>query len=119
MITKSPLRNIAHSRSGDKGIHANVGVIAYTKEAFEFLSKELTQERVEQFFKDKFPDSLKGVKRYELSNLLSFNFVLEGILGEGGSLSLRTDAQGKVLGQVMLELLLPIPKQLLEGNLSC
>jgi hypothetical protein len=119
MTSKSPLRNVAYARSGDKGIHANIGVIAYSKEAFEFLSKELTQELVELFFKEKFPDSLKGVKRYELPNLLSFNFVLEGILGEGGSLSLRTDAQGKVLGQVMLELLLPIPKLLLEGNSSC
>ena len=113
-ILKTSLKNIAHARSGDKGIHANVGVIAYNKECFDFLLEELTEELVEQFFKDKFPKSLKKVTRYVLPNLFSFNFFLEGILGQGGSLSLRTDAQGKVLGQVMLELPMSIPKQLLE-----
>ncbi len=101
------LGQIAHARSGDKGSDANVGVIAYTRAGYDFLAGSLSANAVKSFF-----DSLRptGVTRYELPNLLAFNFILHNILAPGGSLSLRTDAQGKALGQTLLELPLEIPE---------
>lgn len=95
------LREIAYARSGDKGSSANIGVFAYKAEDFERLKNNLTANRVDQFFK---PLGVTKTIRYELPHLLAFNFVLEGVLGEGGSRSLRIDAQGKTLGQALLEM---------------
>ncbi len=99
------LGEIAYARSGDKGSGANVGVIAHTQAGFDYLRKALPASRVERFFR---PLGCGKVVRYELPNLLAFNFVLPGVLAGGASRSLRTDAQGKTLGQVLLELKLPI-----------
>ena len=108
------LYDIAHARSGDKGSGANVGVIAYTPAGYAFLREALTAERVEAFFK---PLGVGKVTRYELPNLESFNFLLPQILAGGGSRSLRVDAQGKTLGQALLELPLDIPVDLLDACL--
>src|SRR5439155_18017190 len=101
---------IAHARSGDKGASANIGVIAYAPRGFEFLRVALQASRVQEFFK------LLGVgkvTRYELPNLGALNFVLSEILDGGGSLSLRIDAQGKALGQALLDLQIDVPESLL------
>jgi len=95
------LKELAHARSGDKGSNANIGVIAYNKENYLFLKKHLTEERVASHFACL---ECREVKRFELPNLLAFNFVLYGALAGGGSVSLRTDAQGKALGQAMLQM---------------
>ncbi|MDA1014964.1 MAG: DUF1446 domain-containing protein [Planctomycetota bacterium] len=94
------LYDIACARSGDKGINANVGVIARNSGVWEFLRGWLTADRVAEFFASLGMDS---VERFELSNLRALNFVLRGVLRR----SLRTDAQGKTLGQVLLEMPLP------------
>jgi hypothetical protein len=99
------LSDIAHARSGDKGASANIGVIAFTPDGYRLLQKHLTAEVVAKFFA---PLKTTSVKRYELDNLNALNFVLENILDGGGSVSLRADAQGKALGQQLLELRLPI-----------
>ena len=91
------LRDIAYARSGDKGIHANVGVIARCSADYVRLCQEATIERVAAHFGI---DDVRRVVRYELPNLRAVNFVLYGILAN----ALRVDAQGKTLGQVMLEL---------------
>jgi hypothetical protein len=108
MKKKIRLRELAHARSGDKGNSSNIGVIAYTPEGFEIIKKELTEERVCQFFKPLNPIS---VKRYELPNLLALNFLLEGVLAGGGSRSLRIDSQGKALGQAILEMLIEVEEK--------
>lgn len=95
------LGKIAHARSGDKGSDANIGVIAYTQEGYDFLEKNLTAEAVNDFF---LPLGVQETIRYELPNLLAFNFVLKGVLNGGGSRSLRADAQGKALGQALLQM---------------
>ena len=105
------LGQIAHARSGDKGAAANIGVIAYTDAGYEFLRGNLSTQRVEQFFK---PMGVGKVIRYDLPNLLAFNFILPNILDGGGSLSLRLDAQGKALGQALLEMELEIPPEMLD-----
>lgn len=100
------LGKIAYARSGDKGAGANVGVIAHTADGFAFLRRTLTAERVEAFFSHATPGR---VIRYELPNLLALNFVLPTILDGGGSVSLRVDAQGKALGQAILEMPIEVP----------
>ncbi len=97
---------LAHARSGDKGNTANIGVLAYTDEAYDWLKIELTTDRVKSFFQEV---CYGEVSRYELPNLLAFNFVLQDVLGGGGSQSLRVDAQGKALGQAILQLEIPAP----------
>lgn len=95
----APLARVAHARSGDKGDTANLGVIARRPEHYPILLRELTAERILRFFSDR----VKGpVERYELPNLGALNFVLHRALGGGGTVSLRTDAQGKTLACALL-----------------
>jgi hypothetical protein len=98
---KIPLSRIAHARSGDKGDTCNVGVIAYDARHYPLLVREVTAERVKQFF----GDYVKGkVERYELPNLGALNFLLHEALGGGGTLSLRIDAQGKTMSAALLRM---------------
>lgn len=103
------LGDIAHARSGDKGNHANIGVIAWTAAGYEFLGKVLTESRVAEFF---LPLRPRQVQRYQLPGIHAYNFVLNGILGGGASRSLRIDSQGKTLGLAILEMPLPKPLNL-------
>lgn len=98
------LGDIAYARSGDKGTGANIGILAYDPEGYDYLQRELTADRVAAYFA---PMNPGDITRYELPNLLALNFVLPQVLAGGGSRSLRIDAQGKSLGQVLLELELP------------
>ena len=102
------LSDIAYARSGDKGSGANVGMIATSPAVYNVLRERLTAEVVESFFAAL---AARGVVRYELPNLGALNFVLPEVLGRGGSLSLRTDAQGKALGQQLLEMMIDVPEE--------
>ncbi len=104
------LGDIAYARSGDKGAGANIGVIARTSAGYEFLRDRLLPAVVERYFVRLHPGP---VVRYELPNLGALNFVLPDILGGGGSVSLRIDAQGKALGQIILEMPIELPDELL------
>ncbi|HZZ27261.1 MAG TPA: hypothetical protein VFE46_04575 [Pirellulales bacterium] len=103
-----PLSKIAHARSGDKGNHANIGVIAYTPTGFQFLQSELTAERVADFFASLKPSQ---VNRFELPKLGALNFLLLHALAGGASQSLRIDTQGKLLSMAILDLPLPAPSE--------
>ena len=105
------LREIAHARSGDKGNHANIGVIAYTQAGFEYLGRVLTESRVAQYF---LPLRPRQVERFELPGIRAYNFVLSHVLDGGASRSLRIDSQGKLLGLALLEIELPRPANLDE-----
>ncbi len=100
-MTTVPLRSLAKARSGDKGAHANIGVIALEEEHFAKLKEVLTEERVAAYFAGLEPSA---VQRYELPKLQALNFVLKGVLQGGGNSSLRIDAQGKALAQALLEM---------------
>jgi hypothetical protein len=100
------LVDIAHARSGDKGDTANVGLIALRPQWFPFLEKYVTRERVQQHFRGVITGD---VERYELPNLKALNFLLHGALDGGGTLSLKTDAQGKVFSTALLRLVLEVP----------
>jgi len=109
---KIPLSRIAHGRSGDKGDTANIGVIAYDERHYPVLVREVTVDRV----KAHFGNYVKGdVERYELPNLGALNFLLYGALGGGGTLSLRTDAQGKTYSAALLRMEIEIDEHEL-GN---
>jgi hypothetical protein len=102
----APLSRIAHTRSGDKGDTANIGVIAYRQEDYPILLREVTAARVKAYF----GDLVKGdVERFELPNLGALNFLLHHALGGGGTVSLRIDPQGKTLGAALLNLEIEIP----------
>lgn len=105
------LGQVAHTRSGDKGNHANVGVIAYTPAGFEYLRQHLTAEVVAGYFASLNPTS---VERFELPRLGAMNFLLYNALAGGASRSLKIDTQGKLLGTSLLELELPRPDNLAE-----
>ena len=93
------LREVAFSRSGDKGDVSNIGVVPYREADFGWLREELTVERVRAVF----GDLVKGrVTRYELPGIGALNFVLEEALSGGVSRSLNLDAHGKSWGNLML-----------------
>src|ERR1043166_7429570 len=96
---KVPLSRLAHTRSGDKGDTCNVGVIALDERDYPVLLREVTADRVKRHFGDRV---LGDVERFELPNLGALNFLLHGALGGGGTVSLRTDAQGKTFGAALL-----------------
>lgn len=98
------LRELATARSGDKGNHANIGILARSAEAFDVLKRELTPLAVATYFASLGPSR---VVRYELPNVHAFNFMLYDVLAGGASRSLRFDTQGKLLGTAILDLELP------------
>jgi hypothetical protein len=102
---KRRLVDIAYARSGDKGDTANVGLIALEPEYFPLLVKAVTVARVRRHFKG----MVRGVERFELPNLNALNFLLHGALDGGGTISLKTDAQGKVYSTALLRMEIPVP----------
>ena len=108
---KVPLIELAHGRSGDKGDTANIGLIALKDEYYPILVREVTPERV----KEHFGELCKGsVERFELPNLHALNFLLHQSLGGGGTVSLRTDAQGKTFSAALLRMAVDVG----EGELA-
>lgn len=100
------LLDIAHARSGDKGDTANVGVIALEPRWYEVLEQFVTRKRVAEHFRGMIDGD---VERYELPNLNALNFLLHGALDGGGTLSLKTDAQGKVYSTALLRMVIDVP----------
>ncbi|MEE2703051.1 MAG: acyclic terpene utilization AtuA family protein [Myxococcota bacterium] len=106
------LGTVLGARSGDKGGNANVGFWARTPEAYLWMADFLTSERIQELY----PEARdKRVERFDLPNILSVNFVIHGLLGEGVSASLRTDPQAKMLGEELRVARVPIPESLLEA----
>lgn len=107
------LSRLADARSGDKGEGSNVGVIARSREAYAFLEKELTAERVRAAMAG---INRGAVKRYEAPGLGVLNFLLLDSLGGGGSASLKTDAQGKTHGLALLRMTIDVPQAVLDAT---
>jgi len=109
-----PLIEIAHARSGDKGNHSNIGVIARKAEYLPWIRAALTEQAVASYMQHVL-DAKKGrVIRYELPGLNALNFMLENALGGGGVASLRIDPQGKAFAQQLLDMPVKVPANLLE-----
>jgi hypothetical protein len=101
------LQALAHARSGDKGDTANVGLIARDPKDYALLVREVTAARVARHFQDMITGP---VERYELPNLHALNFLLHGALDGGGTVSLKTDAQGKVFSTALLRMEVRVPR---------
>jgi hypothetical protein len=108
VIDEQRLEDIAHGRSGDKGNHANIAILAYTQEGYAFLGEYLQPEVVSSYFASLHP---ARVERFLAPNVLGLNFILYDVLGGGASCSLRTDTQGKTLALALLHMPL---RQLLD-----
>jgi hypothetical protein len=104
-----PLSRIAHGRSGDKGNHCNVAIIAYTPAGFAWLRQHLTADAVARYFAPLRPSR---VERFEAANLLALNFLLYDALAGGASRSLRSDNQGKTFALALLGMPIPPPADL-------
>jgi len=100
------LGDVAIARSGDKGNHANLGVVCRRAEDYPWLIARLTAQRVHDYFKDW---GAERVERFELPNVHALNFVLYNALAGGASCSLRIDTQGKLLGTAAMKMPLPGP----------
>ena len=98
------LRELAHSRTGDKGDTSNISVIAFKAQDYPRLLKALTAERVAEYFAELLGDDVLRVRRYELPKVHALNFVLPGILKGGVTRSLALDAHGKALGAALLDI---------------
>lgn len=104
---KRRLADIAYARSGDKGDTANVGLVARDPKHYPVLVREVTAPRVAAHFQGMLTGS---VERFELPNLNALNFLLHGALGGGGTISLKTDAQGKTLSTALLRMEIEVPE---------
>ena len=105
-MAKIQLRQIAHARSGDKGDTANVGLIALKPEYYPILVDQVTAGRVKQHFQGVCQGE---VERFELPNLNALNFLLHQALDGGGTLSLKTDPQGKTYSSALLRMEIDVP----------
>lgn len=109
---KVQLVKLAHARSGDKGDTANIGLIALKPEYYPLIDRQVTRARVARHFRG----IIKGdVERFALPNLNALNFLLHGALGGGGTISLKTDAQGKVYSTALLRMEIDVPRSLKIG----
>jgi len=103
------LRQLAHSRSGDKGNTSNIAVIAYHADLYPFIREQLSVERM----KARYDGLVRGpIKRYAVDRLGVLNFVCEGALGGGVSRNLCLDNYGKTLASAVLDLQIEIPDEL-------
>src|SRR5436305_12174683 len=108
-MARVQLRRIAHARSGDKGNMANIGLIALKPEYYPVLVEQVTPERVKNHFREL---CFGPVERFEVPNLHALNFLLHDALDGGGTLSLRTDAQGKTYSGALLRMEIDGPEDL-------
>ena len=106
-MKRRQLVEFAHARSGDKGDTANVGLIALKPQYYPLLVKQVTAARVARQFKGMITGT---VERFELPNLRALNFLLHGALDGGGTISLKTDAQGKVFSTALLRMEIEVPR---------
>jgi hypothetical protein len=107
------LRELAHSRTGDKGDTSNISVIAFDPEDYALLEREVTAERVKALFAGVVTGE---VVRYVLPQLGALNFVMKGALGGGVTRSLALDAHGKSLSSALLDLDVCVPESGERGD---
>ncbi|HXG93971.1 MAG TPA: hypothetical protein VNN73_16625 [Blastocatellia bacterium] len=108
-MAKIKLIHLAHARSGDKGDTANVGLIALKPEYYPILVEQVTAERVKEHFRE---ICFGDVERFEITNLHALNFLLHESLDGGGTISLRTDAQGKTYSAALLRMEVEVDEML-------
>jgi hypothetical protein len=111
-MAKVRLLQIAHARSGDKGDTANVGIIALKPEYYPVLVEHVTADRVKEHFRG---ICFGDVERFEVPNLGALNFLLHHSLDGGGTISLKTDAQGKTYSTALLRMEIDVDPKMAEA----
>jgi hypothetical protein len=114
-MAKIKLLHLAHARSGDKGDTANIGLIALKPEYYPILVEQVTAERVKEHFKG---ICFGEVERFEVPNLEALNFLLHNSLDGGGTISLKTDAQGKTYSSALLRMEIEVDDRMQIANQS-
>lgn len=109
-----PLIKLAVARSGDKGNHSNIGVMARKPEYLAWIAAALSEATVAEWMQHVLDGQTGKVSRWYLPGSHSLNFLLENALGGGGVASLRIDPQGKAFAQQLLEFPVPVPRALAE-----
>tara|TARA_R110002020_G_scaffold123277_1_gene279573 strand:+ start:4676 stop:4987 length:312 start_codon:yes stop_codon:yes gene_type:complete len=95
------LKELAHSRTGDKGDTINISVIAYDEKDYPIIQKLVTTAQVKKFL----GNTVQGeIRRYEVPSLGALNFVMQKALRGGVTCSLRLDKHGKTLSSILLEM---------------
>ncbi|KZY31447.1 MULTISPECIES: acyclic terpene utilization AtuA family protein [unclassified Oleiphilus] len=107
-----PLIKLAWARSGDKGNHSNIGVIARSEEYLPYIREALTEDFVAEYMSHTLDPEHGKVNRWDLPGINAVNFLLENSLGGGGVASLRIDPQGKAFAQQLLQAAIPVPQAL-------
>ena len=111
-LTKVPLIELAWGRSGDKGNHANIGIIARRPEFLPYIRHALQPDVVGALFQHYAPAE---VRRFDLPGIHGLNFMLYDVLGGGGIASLRNDPQGKGYAQILLGMEIAVPADLVRS----
>ncbi|MDF1725661.1 acyclic terpene utilization AtuA family protein [Alcanivorax sp.] len=99
-----PLIKLAWARSGDKGNHANIGVIARQPEYLPYINTALTEDAVALYMQHVLDPDTGSVSRWSMPGMNAYNFLLKNALGGGGIASLRIDPQGKAFAQQLLDM---------------
>jgi len=110
-IIQAPLGKVFATRSGDKGGNANLGILAKTPQAYAFLDRFLTTEKLKELITDM---KEYKIERYEMPNLLAVNFYINGLLGDGVAASFRSDPQAKTLGEYLRAKVVEMPESILN-----
>ena len=112
-MTSVLLREVAFSRSGDKGSISNVGLAPYERRHLDAIRDQITPEKVLELYRH----VAKGpIYRYELYGIGAFNFVIHNTLDGGVSRSRTVDAYGKAFGSLILVMPLELPDSLLPAR---
>lgn len=114
--TEVPLIRLAWGRSGDKGDHSNIGVVARDPAFWPWIGAALSAERVGEWMGHTLDQDNSAVERWSLTGIHGYNFLLRHSLGGGGVASLRIDPQGKAFAQQLLEIPIAIPAALLNHD---
>ncbi|MCT4613830.1 MAG: DUF1446 domain-containing protein [Marinifilaceae bacterium] len=112
-LVETNYKKICLARSGDKGDSVNIGVVARDEKKYKYLKKNLTESKMKEIFE---AFCYGNVIRYDIPNLLSFNFILERSLGGGGTKSLRIDPQGKIFAELFLNYPIELPEDIIRDE---
>jgi hypothetical protein len=112
-LKRITLREVAHSRSGEKGRGANVSVIAYDEQDYELIRSAVTVAAAQELYG---PITKGLITRYEVPSIAALNFVLEDVLEGGRSRTLAFDESGKALSSLMLTMQIDVPDTFVEWS---
>jgi hypothetical protein len=112
-VKQTSLREIAHSRSGEKGNHSNVSVIAYDLADYPLLLEQVTVAAVKKLYG---PITRGSITRHEVPAIGALNFVLEDVLEGGRSRTLAFEESGKALSSLMLTMPMTVPDSYVERS---